>query len=168
MPRKRKKAADNRPSISVGGDVGGPIIAGDHNVYVGSAQAGSQVTIAGGDIGQTLDAGQQARLARLATQDEITSLVEALRALETAVRAEAPAEVQTEALEQAASVTAAVTADKPQVDRMAQAREWFLQHLPAVAGAVTSVLTHPVVGRLVEAAGEFTVQQFRTRLGLPA
>jgi hypothetical protein len=167
MPRKKKKPADSRPSITVGGDVGGPIIVGDHNVHVGTAGPGSTLTVAGGSISQVLDASQQARLGRLATQDEIASLVNSIRALDETIRAEAPPEAQAEALKQADEVKAAVTSEKPDVDRMARARQWFVEQLPGILGAVTGVLTHPVVGRLVEAAGEFTLKQFRARLGLP-
>jgi hypothetical protein len=44
---------------------------------------------------------------------------------------------------------------------MQSIRQWFGAHLPLLAGAVTSVIVHPVVGKLVEAAGDMVAGEFR-------
>ncbi|MFH8985341.1 hypothetical protein [Streptomyces varsoviensis] len=47
----------------------------------------------------------------------------------------------------------AVTAPEADLSTMAYVRQWFARRLPALAGAVAGLVIHPVVGRLVEAAG---------------
>jgi hypothetical protein len=37
--------------------------------------------------------------------------------------------------------------------------------LPELAGAVTGVIIHPIVGKLVEAAGDGLAAEFRRRFG---
>jgi len=59
----------------------------------------------------------------------------------------------------------AATASKPDVPTMEKVRNWFMQHLPAFAGAVTGLLVHPVVGAMVKGAGDAVVEEFKRRLG---
>ncbi|MEU7060248.1 hypothetical protein [Streptomyces sp. NPDC046197] len=58
-----------------------------------------------------------------------------------------------------------VTAPRPDLSTMEYIRRWFGRRLPALAGAVTSLILHPVVGRLVEAAGDTLTDDFRRRFG---
>jgi hypothetical protein len=168
MPRKKKKpATSSGPSISIGGNVGGSVTVGDHNIEVGSVGPGANVVIGGESAQQIFDARQQARLSRVATPEEIASLAHAFHSLDQRIAEAAPNEKKAEAQAQAEALKEAVAAEKPDVTAMAQAKAWFVESLPALLGAVTSVLSHPLVGRLVEAAGQFTVDRFRSRLGLP-
>ena len=59
----------------------------------------------------------------------------------------------------------AVTEKKPDLSTMEYVRSWFLKNLPGLAGAVTSVVVHPIVGKLVEAGGDALVSEFRRRFG---
>ncbi|MEV0279400.1 hypothetical protein AB0I22_23840 [Streptomyces sp. NPDC050610] len=59
----------------------------------------------------------------------------------------------------------AVTAPEADLSTMAYVRQWFARRLPVLAGAVASLVIHPVVGRLVEAAGGRLVEEFDQRFG---
>jgi hypothetical protein len=48
---------------------------------------------------------------------------------------------------------------------MEYVKGWFAKHLPGLAGAVTGVIVHPIVGKLVEAAGETLAAEFKRRFG---
>jgi hypothetical protein len=37
---------------------------------------------------------------------------------------------------------------------------WFRKNVPALAGAVASIVIHPIVGKLVGAAGDALVAEF--------
>lgn len=57
------------------------------------------------------------------------------------------------------------TAPEPDLSTMEYVVRWFRRRLPALAGAVTSLVLHPVVARLVEAAGVTVAEDFRHRFG---
>ncbi|MEV0261043.1 hypothetical protein AB0I49_06805 [Streptomyces sp. NPDC050617] len=59
----------------------------------------------------------------------------------------------------------AVTAPEADLSTMEYVRQWFARRLPVLAGAVASLVIHPVVGRLVEAAGGRLVEEFNQRFG---
>lgn len=67
------------------------------------------------------------------------------------------------ALERVDELETAVTAPEPDLSTMEYVRNWFLRHAPKVGGAVVSVIVHPIVGRLVEAAGDAVASEFRHR-----
>jgi hypothetical protein len=46
---------------------------------------------------------------------------------------------------------------------MEYVKNWFGKHLPGLAGTVVGVLVHPVVGKLVEAAGDAAADEFKKR-----
>lgn len=167
MPRKKKQAPEQRPSISIGGNVGGSVAVGDHNIQIGSTGQGSTVIVGGQSAAQTFDARQQANLSRPLTPEEIAALADAFRSLNQEIEQAAPEAQKPEAREQAEALKEAVAADKPDVTAMEKAKGWFVDNLPNLLGTVTSILTHPLVSKVVEAAGELTLGQFRQRLGLP-
>jgi hypothetical protein len=53
--------------------------------------------------------------------------------------------------------------DEPDLGRLESARNWFIRKLPALSGAVVSLILHPLVGRLVEAAGDALAAEYRRR-----
>ena len=59
----------------------------------------------------------------------------------------------------------AVAEEKPDLTTMEYVRNWFAKNVPALAGAVTGVIVNPIVGKLVEAAGETLSEEFRRRFG---
>jgi predicted trehalose synthase len=163
-PASQPAPAPGAPSISIGGNVDGPLNIGNNNTVVNN-NSGNVVI---GSHNQIFSAGQQLNLARAATPAEIAELGQAFNDLHQAIAKTAPPALAKEAAQQADALQAAVASPKPDVTAMGSVKTWFVEHLPAILGGVTGLLTNPIVGKLVEAAGEFTLDQFRVRLGLPA
>jgi hypothetical protein len=70
-----------------------------------------------------------------------------------------------EAAAQLDALHAAATAPTPDLDAMQRVRSWFMMHLPTLAGAVTGLVVHPVVGALVKSAGDAVAAEFHRRFG---
>ncbi len=99
------------------------------------------------------------------TAEEFAALRQELVNLKSLVEAQAPPERKQAALERVDELAEAVTAEKPDLTTMAYVKQWFIKHLPALAGAVTSIVVNPIVGKLVEAAGDGLAGEFRRRFG---
>jgi hypothetical protein len=128
---------------------------GDHiSGYIGGNVSG-QVAI-GRDIAQTQT---------VLTAAETAELAQAFAGLRDKVAAEAPPEQRQAALERVDELEQAVQKEQPDLTTMEYVRKWFGDHLPTLAGAVTGIVVHPLVGRLVEAAGDAAVAEFRRRFG---
>ncbi|MFD7296894.1 hypothetical protein ACFV9W_26700 [Streptomyces sp. NPDC059897] len=88
-----------------------------------------------------------------------------LRAEFARVRALLPDDAPERAGELLDELEESATAPEPDLSTMEYVRRWFARHLPALAGAVTSLVIHPVVGQLVTAAGGTLAEEFRRRFG---
>ena len=93
---------------------------------------------------------------------EINKLFEGLVGL---VQQEAPPEKKAKALSEVGELKKAVLADKPDLGRMESVLRWFRKNIPQLAGAVGSVILNPLIGKVVEAAGEIVVEEFKRRFG---
>ena len=132
---------DIRPTVTYTPTFHGPIY--------GPTHAGS------GDMQvQSLHYGMQA--------DDLAAL---FAGLTKAVEEQTPADKRPEARKKVSELKSAIQAGKPDVSRMDSVLSWFKRYVPQLAGAVTSVIVNPIVGRLVEAAGELAVAEFRRRFG---
>ncbi len=100
-----------------------------------------------------------------ATSVEIEDLRQLLNELRARVEAETEPEKKDAALEQVQKLEQAVTAKKPDLSKMEKVKNWFGKNAPALAGAVTSVVVHPIVGKLVEAGGDMLAKEFREKFG---
>jgi len=100
------------------------------------------------------------------TEAELEELRELLTGLRQQVSQEAPPEKKEAALERVNELEEAVVAEKPDLSTMEYVRNWFLKHLPGVAGSVIGLVVHPIVGKLVGAAGDAVAGEFRRRFGL--
>ncbi|MFX1355007.1 MAG: hypothetical protein ACFFGP_13700, partial [Promethearchaeota archaeon] len=94
------------------------------------------------------------------TEAELAELRQALADLKAKVVAEAPPETVEAAVERVEELEKAVTAEEPDLTTMEYVRNWFVKNLPALGGTVTSIVVHPIVGRLVQAAGDAVVGEF--------
>jgi hypothetical protein len=94
--------------------------------------------------------------------DELGSLFEALYRL---VDEQAPPEQKQRALQEVDALKEAIEDEEPDLGKMESVQRWFKRNLPQLAGAVSSVILHPIVGKLVEAAGEVLATEFRRRFG---
>ncbi len=95
--------------------------------------------------------------------------LEALRDLFAGLRgrvaAEAPPALADEAQAQVKALEKAATAEKPDLSAMERVRDWFVEHLPSIAGSVTALLVNPILGKVVEAAGDLAAGELRRRFG---
>ena len=122
-----------------------------------------QVAI-GHDIIQEQWIGQRPEIGK----EELATLEQQLAALREAVREQAPPEKKEKALERVDELAQAATAeeqDTTTITTMEYVRNWFAKNLPSLAEAVTGVIVHPIVGKLVGAAGDLAVAEFRRRFG---
>lgn len=115
-----------------------------------------QVAI-GRDIAQQQTVGS---MAVEVTPDERAQLQQALADLRAQVAAEASPQRTAPALERIDELEEAIMASEPDLTTMQYVRGWFAKHLPGLAGSVVGVIVHPVVGKLVAAAGDAAVAQF--------
>jgi hypothetical protein len=99
------------------------------------------------------------------SEAELAELRHMLADLKARVEAEAPPDKKDAALERLGELEEAVTAAEPDLPTKEYVKTWFVKHLPGLAGAVTSLVVHPIVGKLVEAAGDALADEFRRRLG---
>jgi hypothetical protein len=102
-----------------------------------------------------------ARMGMEVTAAEMAELRQAFGGLREQVAAQAPPEKQQAALERVEELEEAVTADEPDLTTIQYVKRWFSKNLPELAGAVVSVVVHPIVGKIVEAAGEMAADQFK-------
>jgi len=130
---------------------------------------GIQVTV-GGDVSGQMAVGENIRQVSTKTTGNVTKaeleeLHQLLATLRSKVEAEAQPDKKGAALERVEELEQAVTDKKPDLSTMEYVRNWFVKNLPGLAGAVTSVVVHPIVGKLVEAGGDALVGEFRRRFG---
>jgi hypothetical protein len=125
------------------GDVAGQFVVGSRNTVIhndGVREASTPVT--------------EAQLA--AVRAEFTRLRSVIGELGEGNRG---AEERLDELEEA------VTAEEPDVSVMVYVRNWFLRTLPALAGAVTALISDPVVGQLVQQAGDQLALEYDRHFG---
>jgi hypothetical protein len=99
--------------------------------------------------------------------EDLAELRRALADVRAQVEAAAPPDQKGAALERVDELAGAATAEKPDLTTMEYVRGWFARHLPQLAGAITSIVVHPIVGKLVEAAGDSLAEEWRRRFGGP-
>jgi hypothetical protein len=99
------------------------------------------------------------------SEEDVRALRQLIRDLEARVAAEAPPETRAAALERVKELEEAVTAEVPDLTTLEYVRQWFGKHLPTVVGSVTALVIHPLVGKIVGAAGDTVVEEFRRRFG---
>jgi hypothetical protein len=93
---------------------------------------------------------------------QLLAAVEELAAQMVALASDAQRE---NARQNAQELREAVTAQKPNLRSLEYVRTWVGKHLPQLAGSVTSLVLHPILGKLVEAAGTALAEEFRVRFG---
>jgi hypothetical protein len=96
------------------------------------------------------------------SSEELAQLQAAFSDLASEVEAQAPPERRAAAVERVAELEQALLTDEPDVTTIQYVGRWFRSNLPQLAGAVASVVIHPIVGKLVGAAGDALVAEFRS------
>ena len=133
----------------------------DFDVSIGGSVSG-QVAI-GHDINQRYVSIQSA--VPTVTEADLAELRRAVEAVRAQIIAEVPSGKQAAALERIDELQEAVVAGKPDLTTLQYIRGWFGRNLPKLAGSVTGLIIHPVVGKIVEAAGDMAASQFRALFG---
>jgi len=123
--------------------------AGDYVSGTVTGNNSGQVAI-GSNIAQT----NQVWNGEPVTDEERAELHAQFERLRGRIVAEAPGEQQAPALERLEELEQAITADEPDLTTVQYVKRWFLRRLPSMAGLVTAVLVNPIVGKLVQAAGD--------------
>src|ERR687892_1659248 len=131
---------------------------GDHISATISGTVSGQVAV-GKDIAQTQHIGAPAEL----SEEERLAPAQAFTDVQDQIRAAAPPEMSAAALERLGELEEAVGAPEPDLSTMEYVRGWFTKNLPSLAGAVTGIVVHPAVGKMVSAAGEALAAEFKRR-----
>jgi hypothetical protein len=112
-------------------------------------------------VGKGIDQRQEVgTMAVEVSEAELAELRQAFADLKAEVASAAPPGTEGAAVERVEELEDAITAEKPDLTTMQYVKQWFAKNLPSVAGSVTGILVHPVVGKLVQAAGETIADQF--------
>lgn len=142
-PRRRRERSDRPAGDAISANISGNI-------------SGGQVAV-GKDIAQNQTVGTAA-----ITNEELAELRTAFSEVAAEVEAQAPPERRAAAIERVAELEEAVLADEPDVTTIQYVGRWFRSNLPQLAGSVLSIVVHPIVGKLVGAAGDALVAEFRS------
>ena len=125
---------------------------GDHISGTFTGNVSGQVAV-GKNIAQT----HQVTAAEPVTDAEREQLHQLFEQLRSQLAAQAPPEQKDAAIERLQELEEAVQAEEPDLNTMQYVKNWFLKKLPTFAGLVTGVLVNPVVGKLVQSAGDSAV-----------
>jgi len=99
------------------------------------------------------------------TEQDLCALKQVLADFKAQVEAEAPLEKKEEALKRVEELGEAIKAKEPDLDAMGGVKSWFKRNIPKLAGAVVGVIVNPIVGKVVEAAGEGVATAIKHRFG---
>ena len=131
---------------SISGGVTGQVVVGNHNVQ--------HLLHASGAGGVTP-----------AERADLEALVSQLR---SQVAAAAPPEQRQLALDRVDELEQEVAAGQPDLNKLDYVKLWFAGNLPRLAGLVTGILVHPVLGKIVDSAGDALASEYRRRFEVPA
>jgi hypothetical protein len=140
MPKKKNELSKD-PNINIDGDVRGQIAIGNN---ISQSQVNSHP---------------------VATPAEMKDLRQLINELRSKIETEVAPAKKDSALERVGELEQAITEEKPDLTTMEYVKNWFGKNVPALAGMVTSVVVHPIVGKLVEAGGDMLVKDFNKRFG---
>ena len=127
---------------------------------------GSQITVGDGNVVIQGSANKVQQTTNIGISPaELKELRAAFADFKTQVEAGASPDRKDEALQKADELEHAVLGEKPDPSKMASVRDWFLKNAPGLAGAVTGMVVHPIVGKDVEAAGDLAVAEFKQLFG---
>lgn len=97
------------------------------------------------------------------TPADLAALQNLFDSLKVQVKTEMPPNKQAAALERVDELQEAIAEKEPDLSTMEYVKRWFVKNAPQVAGAVTSIVIHPIVGKVVAAAGDLVAEDFRRR-----
>ena len=101
-----------------------------------------------------------ATLNRPPSDEELRALTVVFAQLRADVANEAEPQVKDQALERVEELEEAADPTAPDVTVMAATRNWFVKYAPQLAAAVTGVIVHPTIGRIIHASGDALVRDY--------
>lgn len=99
------------------------------------------------------------------TEAELADLRSVVEQVRAAILEKAPPDLEAAARERADELADAVLQDQPDLSALEYLRNWFGRRIPSVAGAFTTLVFNPVLGKLVAAGGDSLVKEFQRRFG---
>jgi hypothetical protein len=141
------KKKEERPSA--GGDIIQATI-GDH---------ASQVAV-GKNIRQ-----QQNSSSTEVSQADLKQLQGLFDDLKKQIEQQAPTDKKAGALERVEELKQEITSKKPEPATFEYVKNWFGKNIPGLLGSVTSLVIHPVVGKIVEAASGLAADAIKRQFG---
>jgi hypothetical protein len=82
------------------------------------------------------------------------------------VAEQAPPDKKEAAQKKVEALKEALTGAEPDLGMVESVVRWFGEQLPQLVGIITSILFHPLVGKVIEAAGELAMAEFKRRFGI--
>jgi hypothetical protein len=129
-------------------------------------------THVGGDLSGQVAVGRDIRqeqrigvTAERPTEAELAELRAAFEEFIARVAEVAPPELREAAVERAEELSVAATADEPDLTTIEYARNWLASRLPQLRAALTSLVFHPVLAKVVATGGDVLAMEFRRRMG---
>jgi serine/threonine protein kinase len=154
--RQLGKAAGGLAQLSNTGQVA---LGGQNVVQIG--------TISGGQVSVGSSSSSQPSEPALPMLENHLAIVrQKLSELRAQVEAQAPLRKKKAALERVDELGDALTATPPDLDTLAYVKNWFGKNISTLAGAVTEVIIHPSVDKLMAAAGETVAAEYHRRFGV--
>lgn len=110
-------------------------------------------------VGRTIAQTQHVGATAQVTDAERAELHELFENVKAQVAKEAPAGRDGPAVQRVEELEEALTAEEPDLTTAHYIKRWFLKNVPTVAGLITGVLVNPIVGKLVQSAGDLAATE---------
>jgi hypothetical protein len=99
------------------------------------------------------------------TKADLAAVHQLFEDLRHEIEAQAPSGKKDSAVDRATELEEAILAEEPDLTTMEYVKNWFTKYVPQLAGAVVSVLVNPIVGKVVEAAGDLAAGELKRLFG---
>lgn len=99
------------------------------------------------------------------TEQDLEAIRKLFSDLKQQIEKEAPPEKKDAALERVSEMEGEITSKKPSLTTMEYVRDWFAKNAPMLLGSVTSLVVNPIVGKVVQAAGDIAISELKRRFG---
>jgi hypothetical protein len=99
------------------------------------------------------------------TEQDLDQIRKLFTDLKDQIAKEAPPDKKDAALERVGEMESEITSKKPSLTTLEYVRDWFAKNAPMLLGSVTSIVVNPLVGKVVQAAGDIAVSELKKRFG---
>jgi hypothetical protein len=122
-------------------------------------------SVSGGQVatGKYISQTQTVIPAQVLGSDDFEQLTRDIAALREQVIDATPPERRNEGADVVAELEETLVTGPPDPSRLEYVKGWIARHAPAALGTISHLIAGPIVAKLVEAAGEAVVAQFKAR-----